>query len=110
MVLEAKQECLRENGIAGVLHNDLKPDNIFLARKHDLDPDNLVIGDMGLANTLGYYDENYDQAGTPGWMAPEVSKDVHSLKTDVFSLGAILYFMVTGSKPFKSDLGTSCFS
>lgn len=99
-------------GIAGVLHNDLKPENIFLAKKHDMSPDNLVIGDMGLANTMGHYNENWDEAGTPGWMAPEANGtcSVHSRKTDVFSLGAVLYFMVTGCSPFKSDLGTTCFS
>ena len=105
------QVCLLHNGIAGLLHNDLKPENIFLAKKHDMSANNLVIGDMGLANTLKHYSSNWDEAGTPGWMAPEANGtySVHSPKTDVFSLGAILYFMVTGSAPFKSDLGTSCF-
>ena len=99
-------------GIAGVLHNDLKPENIFLAKKPNLTPDSLVIGDLGLANTIRHYKDNWDEAGTPGWMAPEANGTytVHSSKTDVFSLGAILHFMVTGSPPFKSDLGTSCFS
>ena len=117
-----QQHCMRsatcctsmnvQFGVAGVLHNDLKPENIFLARKHDLAPDNLVIGDLGLANTLEHYTDNWDEAGTPGWMAPEANGlySVHSPKSDVFSLGAILYFMVTGSAPFKSDLGTYCLS
>lgn len=76
-----------------------------------MSPDNLVIGDMGLANTMKHYSENWDGAGTPGWMAPETNGtySVHSQKADVFGLGAVLFFMITGSSPFKSDLGTSCF-
>lgn len=90
-----------------MLHNDLKPDNIFLASKHDMSPDNLIIGDLGLANTLAYYVDNWDEAGTPGWMAPEVcGEGRHSPKTDVFSLGAILFFMVMGTNPFTFRLGT----
>lgn len=90
---------------AGVLHNDLKPENIFLAKKDSLHPNDLVIGDLGLANTIAFYDSgSWDQAGTPGFMAPEVlGKNQHSPKTDVFSLGVILFFMVTGMFPFASN-------
>ena len=88
---------------AGVLHNDIKPENVFLHKKGNLDPDNLVLGDLGLANT---YEDCWDEAGTPGFMAPEVLLDgVHSPKTDVFRLGVTLYFMVFAELPFDFDLG-----
>ena len=89
-----------------MLHNDLKPDNIFLKVRDSTDPDHLVIGDLGLANTMEFYQDNYDEAGTPGFMAPEVlGKQLHSPKTDVFSLGGILFFMATGEHPFVADFG-----
>lgn len=81
-----------------------------MAKKDVMTPSNLVIGDFGLANTLEHYSENWDEAGTPGWMAPEASNGVHSQKTDVFSLGAILFFMVTGTRPFNTSPGTACFT
>ena len=93
-----------------MLHNDLKPENIFLARKDDVTPSNLVIGDFGLANTVEHYSKNWDEAGTPGWMAPEARDGVHSEKTDVFSLGAILFFTITGTRPFTTSQGIACFS
>ena len=92
---------------AGVLHRDLKPANILLART----PDGPVpkVSDFGiakLAETAGgaQLTRAGVTMGTPGYMAPEQSEDAGNvdLRADIFSLGAILYELVTGQRAFPS--------
>ena len=87
----------------GILHRDLKPSNILI----DADGQPHVT-DFGLAKQLGD-DSGVTQTGaamgTPGYMAPEQAKGERDITTavDVFSLGAILYWMQTGETPFKGE-------
>src|SRR5437763_8593648 len=87
----------------GVVHRDVKPDNIWLEG-----PDRRVkLIDFGLARMA---DEGADTKrglliGTPAYMAPEQARgDVADARTDLFGLGGVLYRMVTGKLPFP---GTS---
>ena len=94
----------------GVVHRDLKPDNLFLSR------DGVVkILDFGLARQLQRGDPRRDRTlsdhtepgvllGTAGYMSPEqVRGELADHRSDIFALGAVLYEMLSGKRAFKGS-------
>ena len=93
----------------GVIHRDIKPGNIFILPKN-----HPKVVDFGIARAPNrLIDENQpadvtlfnnNVLGTPNYMSPEqaMGKPVKAL-TDVYSLGAVMYEMLTGQKPFQSN-------
>ena len=82
----------------GIIHRDLKPDNILVL---DRVKSEVCIADLGLACGLDDYSNLVKKLGTPGYLAPEILKGYSaSVKSDIFSLGAIFYNMVTGNMLF----------
>jgi serine/threonine protein kinase len=93
--------ALTEAERCAMVHRDIKPANIMLTKKRKV-----MLTDLGLAKVTG--DEGDLTAtgvffGTPPYMAPEQfhsTREVDS-RSDIYSLGATLYHLVTGEKPFK---------
>jgi eukaryotic-like serine/threonine-protein kinase len=92
---------------AGIVHRDLKPENIFLIER-DGEPDFVKVLDFGVCR----FEErdgvsltaSGDMIGTPLFMAPEQVENQASIdhRTDVYALGALLHFLLTGRAPFEA--------
>lgn len=83
----------------GIVHRDLKPANIFC--EHNV----VKIGDVGLAKTItpSHRSAQTESVGTVYYMAPEVAKGKYGREIDVYSLGVMLYEMLTGHVPFNGE-------
>ncbi|HNS98534.1 MAG TPA: serine/threonine-protein kinase [Polyangiaceae bacterium] len=102
----ARQICrsLREAHSIGVIHRDLKPANIFLVDHAD-EHDFVKVLDFGLVKNVENPGEDLTQAGlfmgSPKYMAPEQIKgEKVDSRTDIYSLGVIMYEMLTSKVPF----------
>ena len=86
---------------AGVVHRDLKPQNIMLDAK-----DRVYVMDFGIAHSLETPGMTQTGAlmGTPEYMSPEQAKGLKvDPRSDLFALGIIFYEMLTGISPFKAE-------
>ncbi len=83
----------------GVLHLDLKPENVLVTR------DGLVkVGDFGVASLTNAAGQAISAGGTLGYMPPEQLRgEAVDVRSDVWALGALAYEVVTGAVPFASD-------
>lgn len=88
----------------GVIHRDLKPSNILFD-----DAQNAYLADFGLARMIegdSYITQSGNVVGTPAYMAPEQLRgEALDKRTDIYSLGMILYNMLTGRLPFEETSG-----
>ena len=92
---------------AGIVHRDLKSDNIFLTDKDDA-LDHVKVLDFGISRFLEADDEQTRRGmvmGTPEFMSPEqiTAPDAVDRRADIYALGVILYEMLTARRPFSND-------
>ena len=90
---------------AGIVHRDIKPENILLSRGHAL------VADFGIARAIREAGETLTQTGplgTPAYMSPEQAASGAlpvDGRSDVYSLGCVLYEMLTGERPLVVSSG-----
>jgi serine/threonine protein kinase len=95
-------QALEYAHVRGVIHRDVKPDNILI-----LADGRAKLTDFGLAKTIDSHEDNLTRPasglGTPQYMAPEQFSDAKTVgpRSDIYSLGATLYTLVTGRLPFN---------
>lgn len=82
----------------GIVHKDIKPDNILVDA---LDPSNVKIIDFNISELCFEGETTKRRSGSVFYMAPEVFRaKPHNNKCDMWSLGVLTYFSITGEYPF----------
>ena len=85
----------------GILHRDIKPSNILLR-----DGKHVYLADFGLVKhieEMSDLTQTNCMIGTPEYMAPELAEHPATASSDIYALGVVSYFMLTGHVPFKSN-------
>ena len=100
---------------AGVVHRDLKPANVMLS-DHAGNRDHVVLLDFGIAKVLqpggqqAQLTQTGHMMGTPAYMSPEqIEGRVVDGRSDIYSLGVMVYEMITGTNPFVGGTPIECF-
>jgi serine/threonine-protein kinase len=103
-VIIACAEGLQHAHEQNMIHRDIKPDNILLTKKGVV-----KVADMGLAKAREGENVSLTRtgtgAGTPLYMSPEQARDAKHVdqRTDIYSLGCMLYTFLTGKQPFQGE-------
>ncbi len=115
-ILIARQLCgaLIEAHSLGVIHRDIKPANVMLCRYSGMS-DFVKLFDFGIGKVMQSQDAALTRdnvlVGTPEYMSPEsiVSPDLVDTRTDIYSFGMLLYYLLCGKLPFVQREGRASF-
>jgi serine/threonine protein kinase len=101
-IVEIVFKCTRALSYAnqlGVTHRDIKPGNILMSG-----PTDIKISDFGLALSSGIVTSQISGVGSPAYMSPEqIREQPLSQQTDIYSLGVVMYQLITGSLPYQAS-------
>ncbi|CAI5470812.1 unnamed protein product [Closterium sp. Yama58-4] len=100
-VAAALQHCHRQ----GIMHRDVKPENILLLHPRSNSP--VKLSDFGVATAFTKGIPLSDMMGTREYMAPEVINGCYGPEADIWSAGAVLYIMLCGASPFRATANHS---
>ena len=90
----------------GIIHSDIKPENILIESKEDLQKGkiNVKLIDFGLSSKISANSKSKSEhLGTISYMAPETFENDFSLKSDIWSAGVVMFYMLEGKLPFKGN-------
>ena len=102
-IIKKIAEGIKYLNFFGIIHRDIKPENIMFAEQNEIK--SLKIIDLGVCQTISYEELASEPIGTNGYISPEIYlHHNYSFKIDIWSLGVILYLLITGGiLPFDDE-------
>ena len=110
LVLQDSCNALKYAHSKNIIHRDIKPGNILISRRGEI-----KLADFGIASDASDRENGItisgSSLGTPAYMSPEQFEDSSKVdeRADIYSLGIMLYEMVTGTKPYPGDFNMETF-